>query len=421
MVVDFNYINYTNNSTNELSDNEGSTINEDSRRYAQDGKYTIKTYKADYTKTFSEKLKVSMGSKYAAVNTDSDLQSFKENTIGDFELLNAESSRFLVNETIFALYTKVNATRGKWSFSGGIRYENSKTDGTSIFIENDVLKKEKQKRPIEKFFPSASISRKITESLGASVSYSYRIQRPSYNSLNSFATFLDFWSASEGNPNLKPSFTNKYQFNLTYDGQPFFAIGYSETDDVIFQLIKQDNSTAQIRQQDVNVENNSNWNFRLFAPLSFIKGVEGYTGFIVSNTDYQSAFHDVDLNNWNLIWFMQASYKLPWDVNFEVSGNYGTGALEGQIEVDWLADLELSFGKKFFDDQLKVNLGISKILNRGFVGTIDYGNEFANVESNGSRQNVQLRLVYSFGSKFGKKKSRRNSSRDEENRIQDSN
>ena len=61
------------------------------------------------------------------------------------------------------------------------------------------------------------------------------------------------------------------------------------------------------------------------------------------------------------------------------------------------------------------------MLNRGFNGTIDYGNGTAKVESNGSRQNIQLRLVYSFGSKFGKKKSRRNSSRDEENRIGDNN
>ena len=47
------------------------------------------------------------------------------------------------------------------------------------------------------------------------------------------------------------------------------------------------------------------------------------------------------------------------------------------------------------------------MLNRGFVGSIDYGNGTASVESNGSRQNVQLKLTYSFGSKFGKKKSKR--------------
>ena len=104
-----------------------------------------------------------------------------------------------------------------------------------------------------------------------------------------------------------------------------------------------------------------------------------------------------------------------------MSGNYGTGALEGQIDVDWLAELDFSFGKKFLDNRLKANLGFNKMLNRGFVGNIDYGNGVAAVESNGSRQNIQLRLTYSFGSQFGKKKNKRNTATDEENRIQDTN
>ncbi|MFK8059889.1 MAG: TonB-dependent receptor [Polaribacter sp.] len=421
LMIDFNYIDFVNDNTNTLSDVAGSTVAFTDRRYIQDGKYNIKTYRADYTKTFSDNFKLSAGTRFADVNTDNDLQSFSQNNNGNFDKQNDQSSRFIIDETIFALYSKINATAGKWSFSGGLRYEDSNTDGASTFLKNGNMVTEVQKRPIKKIFPSASVSRKLTDALGASLSYSYRIQRPSYNSLNSFQQFLDPFSASEGNPLLTPSYTNNYQFNLTYEGQPFFTIGYSKTDDVIFQLIKQDNATAQIRQQEVNVENNANWNFRLFAPVNFTKGLEGYTGIIVTNTDYQSSTFGVDLNKWNLIWFIQASYELPWDINFELSGNYGTGALEGQIEVDWLAELDFSFGKKFLDDKLKVNLGFNKMLNRGFVGNIDYGNGTAAVESNGSRQNVQLRFVYSFGDKFGKKKSRRNNNRDEQNRINDSN
>jgi hypothetical protein len=421
LIVDFNYIDYKNDNINNLYDVPGSTVAYQDRRYLQDGKYTIKAFKADYSKTFSENLTVSFGSKYATVKTDSDLQSYLENTSNGFDLDVLGSSRFLVDETIFAAYSKINATSGKWSFSGGLRYEDSNTDGTSIFLKNGQMVEEIQKRPIKKLFPSASVSRKLTEQLGASLSYSYRIRRPSYNSLNSFQEFLDPFSAEEGNPNLKPAFTNNYQFNLTYEGQPFFTVGYSKTNDVIFDLIKQNNTTKQIRQQAVNIEDYTNWNFRLFAPLSFLKGVDGYTGFIVNQNTYNSAIHTLDLSKWSVFWFIQASYKLPWDVNFEMSGNYGTGALEGQIEVDWLAGLDFSFGKKFFDDKLKANLGFNKMLNRGFNGTINYGNGNAKVESNGSRQNIQLRLVYSFGSKFGKKKSKRNSSKEEENRINNTN
>jgi len=420
LIIDFNFVDFKDNTTNTLYGLENSTIPFTDRRYIQDGNYSIKTYRADYSKSFNDYLKLQFGTRYADVSTDNDLASLLDNS-GEFDLIQEESSRFLIKESIFALYSKMNITKGKWAFSGGLRYENSNTDGTSVFIEDGAIKTEVKKRPIKKIFPSASISRELSESLGASLSYSYRIQRPSYNSLNSFATFLDPFSAGAGNPNLTPSYTNNFQFNLTYDKQPFFTIGYSKTDDVIFELIRQDNATAQIRQQEVNIENNENWNFRLFAPVNFAKGLEGFTGVIVTNTDFESSTFNVDLNKWNLIWFIQASYELPWDINFEVNGNYGTGALEGQIEVDWLSELSFSFGKEFLDDSLKVNLGFNQMLNRGFVGSIDYGNGTASVESNGSRQNVNLKLTYSFGSQFGKKKSKRDFNRDEENRIDDSN
>ncbi|MEK9614436.1 MAG: TonB-dependent receptor, partial [Flavobacteriaceae bacterium] len=156
-----------------------------------------------------------------------DLQSFNENNLGSFDFNESGSSQFLINETILAFYSKVNATKGKWSFSGGLRYEDSNTDGTSIFLINGVPNTTVKKRPILKFFPSASVSREISEILGTSISYSYRISRPSYSSLNSFEEFLDPFSASEGNPNLTPAYTHKYQFNLTYEGQPFFTVGYS--------------------------------------------------------------------------------------------------------------------------------------------------------------------------------------------------
>ena len=420
LLVDFNYINFINDNTNQLSGLARSTLPFIDRRYIQNGEYAIKTYKVDYFKKFNDNFKLSLGSRYANVDTDNDLQSYRANDQGAFVLIEEESSQFLIDETIFAVYAKLNASKGKWSFSGGLRYEDSNTDGTSIFMQGGTPEVSIKRRPIKKIFPSASVSRELSDVLGASVSYSYRIERPSYSSLNSFAEFLDPFSASQGNPNLAPSYTNNYQFNLTYEGQPFFTIAYRKTDDEIFQLIQQDNTTAQIRQREVNIEENSNWNFRLFAPLSLLGDVEGYTGVIVVNTDYQSLIYNVNLNKWYMFWFIQAGYELPWGINFEMSGNYGTGALEGQIEVDWLAELDFSFGKAFLDDQLKANLGFNKILNRGFVGKIDYGNGSAAVESNGSRQNIQLRLIYSFGSKFGKNKEDRTRPQ-EENRIRDEN
>ncbi|MGC1204121.1 MAG: outer membrane beta-barrel protein [Flavobacteriaceae bacterium] len=418
LVADFNYVNFTNGNIDNVFAANGNTVPFMNQRYLQDGKFIINTYKVDYTRLFSDDLKLSFGSKYSLVDTDSDLKSFTQNSnTNEFEFQADNSNRFLIDESIFAVYTKLNVKSGKWSFSGGVRFEDSNTEGISTNANDSRTRK------ISKLFPSASISRKINESLGANIAYSYRIRRPSYNSLNSFVQFYDPLTSEVGNPNLKPSFTNNYQFNLTFDSQPFFTIAYSETKDDLFLFISQDDETAQISRTTINLSERKNWNFRLFGPLDFIKGVEGFTGFIVDYNVFQSfdLNPQLKLDKWNVGWYTQASYELPWEINAEMSSYFGSGALEGQIDVGWIGDLDFSFGKKFLDDRLKVNLGISKVLNRGFVGTVNYDNINAEIESNGSRQNVQLRLAYSFGSKFGKKKNRSNSSREEENRIDDNN
>ena len=418
LVADFNYVNFKNDNIDNVFAANGNTVPFINQRYLQDGKFIINTYKVDYTRIFSDDLKLRFGSKYALVDTDNDLKSFTQNSnTNAFEFQENNSNRFLIDESIFAIYTKLNAKFGKWSFSGGVRFEDSNTEGISTNANDSRTRK------ISKFFPSASVSRKINENLGANIAYSYRIRRPSYNSLNSFVQFYDPLTSEVGNPNLKPSFTNNYQFNLTFDSQPFFTIAYSETKDDLFLFISQDDATAQVSRSIINLSERKNWNFRLFGPLDFIKNVEGFTGFIVDYNEFES-FNlnpQLKLNKWNIGWYTQASYEMPWEINAEMSSYLGSGALEGQINVGWIGSLDFSFGKKFLNDRLKVNLGISKVLNRGFVGTVNYDNINAEIESNGSRQNVQLRFAYSFGSKFGKKKSRRNSSREEQNRIDDNN
>jgi hypothetical protein len=79
LLLDFNYINFVNNSTNTLFDTPQSIEKFIDRKYIQDGTYSIKTYRVDYSKEFTENFKFSAGSRFADVSTNNDLQSFVEN------------------------------------------------------------------------------------------------------------------------------------------------------------------------------------------------------------------------------------------------------------------------------------------------------------------------------------------------------
>ncbi|MEM6722175.1 MAG: outer membrane beta-barrel protein [Bacteroidota bacterium] len=413
VTLDFNYVDYTSTNENNLFQTGISMVDYDNQRYFQDADFNIYTYQADYKRTLSDKISITAGLKYSSVDSDSDLQSLVQTDTGDFINNPNQTNRFLIDEDIMAAYAKLNVKLEDWSFSGGLRWEQSETVGTSMNLNTSL------DRTIAKFFPSLSITRKITEELAANVAYSYRIQRPSYDTLNPFVYYYDPFTFEQGNPTLQPALTNSFRFNLTYENQPFFSVGYNRTDDTLFELISQNNATAETSRSVINLSKNENWSFSLFAPLSFFKGLEGYTGVIVNYNRFLSEDLNPVLDNkkWNMTWFTSAEYKLPWGIQSEVSGYYTSGGLDGQIEFEWIAGLDIAFSKKFMNDQLKVSVELEEILDRKFFGAINYDNINANIISDFPRRNVFLQLSYSFGKKYNKKKNRKNSAGDEVDRI----
>ncbi len=417
ITLDFSYIDYSYYNENNLFQIGESSVDYNDQRYYQDAEYEIFTYQGDYKRTVGDHFSWGAGAKYSEVNSDSDLQSFTRNELGDFVNNVNQTNQFLIDESILAIYFKFNAKIDNWSLSGGLRWEESDTKGTS------VTQDQTRTRTISKFFPSVTLGRKITDEIKANVAYSYRISRPSYSSLNSFVYYYDPFTFEEGNPNLKPAFTNSYQFNLTYDDQPFFSVGYKQTRDALFEIITQNDASAETSRSVINLAESTNFNASFFGPLNFIKGLEGFTGVIVNYKEYNSEklAPKLELSQWSLTWYTSAEYKLPWGINSEISGYYTSGGLEGQVEYEWIAGIDIALSKKFMQDRLKVSVEFEEILNRKFFGSINYDNVNATIENDWARQNLFVQLNYSFGSKYNKNKKRTNVSKSERDRIEDNN
>ena len=203
----------------------------------------------------------------------------------------------------------------------------------------------------------------------------------------------------------------------------FFSVAYKQTTDALFNIITQNDASAETSRSVINLAKNNNLSASLFGPLDFIKGLDGYTGFIVNYNEYisEKLTPALDLSQWSLTWYTSAEYKLPWGINSEISGYYTTGGLEGQIKYKWMAGIDVAFSKKFLNDHLKVSLELEEILNRKFLGDISYDNVNATITNDWARQNIFLQLNYSFGSKYNKNKKRSNASKEEQDRIDDDN
>ncbi len=410
--MDVEWVNYSSNNNNFLYNSEANTNPFQEQKNDQQSDFNIYTSKIDYKRSISDSLQVFAGAKYVSVDSENDLQAFIDD---GSTFINNEgvSNLFLIDEQIVGLYTKADYQYKSWGFSGGVRWEFSETKGTSITNNSN------RNRKISKLFPSMSIRKDLNETFGLNAAYSYRIRRPSYSSLNPFVYFLDPFTSEQGNPVLNPSFTNKYQFNVTYKNMPFIQIQYNQTKDGIFEYISQEDATGEASRTNINIAKQENWQFQVNFPLTLTKKMDGYGALITSYTKNKSESITPPFNKgkWNFTYYMNLDYELPWNLDFNVNGYYSSGGLDNMIDYDWLAGLDLSVSKKFLDEQLKVSLELENNIQRTFQGSVDYDNLDMNIISDWNRNNLFLNINYRFGKKYNKKKKRRNNSGEEINRL----
>lgn len=115
-----------------------------------------------------------------------------------------------MDEDILAAYSAFNAKLGeKFSIKAGLRYEHTTTD----------LKDEDGRQVVYRdygyFFPSAFISRKLTEHSALNFAYSYRISRPAFSDIAAFVLFIEPKTFVTGNTNLLPALTHSLKINYT--------------------------------------------------------------------------------------------------------------------------------------------------------------------------------------------------------------
>ena len=413
---DINLASITNGGGNNLSSEE---LNIGARfpgqRYLQPGATNIITTQLDYVYPFSKALKIKIGTKYSDAKLDNDLQATEENELGDWINNRLQSNHFLFDETIKAVYVKIGFNKDKWSGTAGLRYEDSQSKGHSITLDTTLI------RDIAKVFPSASINRSITDELGATFAYSYRVDRPNYSSLNPFVYYLDPFTSERGNPSLAPAFTHSMKFNLNYEKQPFFNVEYKITNDAMVEVTEQDDATGETFLTNVNLASFKNLNISLFFPLEFISGIEGYGGFIANYGKYDSKYLNQDFfrSKWDYTAFLQAEFKLPGKINGEVSGWYNSGGQEGIVNASWLYGVDVGLSKKFLNDKAKISLGVENLFARYLHAEIRYANMHLDLYNRWDGPVMNMQFTYKFGSQHIKAKNgRRSSAADELNRAQ---
>jgi len=398
----------------------GELLNEKIYRNNTPTDVDIMTGKADYEQRLF-KGTFGAGAKVSNVKTDNTFDFF--NVIDGQNILDPNTSnRFVYEERTTAGYVNYNRGLGKMvKIQAGLRVENTDYTGdlTSMNGQDSTISKN-----YTELFPSGALTFTFTPKIGLNVTYSRRIDRPSYQDLNPFENKLDELTFQKGNPRLRPQFTNSFEIAPTYNGYPVISLGYSHTKDVFTQVldVDPDNPNATFMTNE-NLADQKNYTISLNAPTPIAKWWEGF----VSLTGYKSHFNakfredfvvDKSFTAFNL--YSEQTIKLPLKFSVQLSGWYNSAGFWGTMRSSQQGSMDFGIQKKVFDDKGEFRLRFGDILHTaGWRGENIFTPGLKMLASGTwESRTVTLNFSYRFGSAEVKAaRQRKTGLEDEKNRV----
>jgi hypothetical protein len=383
---------------------------------------TIKSFRADYVHPFSKETILEAGIKGSMVKSDNDLQyerSFdaKSTYADDRE----RSNHFKFDENIAAAYTSIAFSCSGWNIKGGLRAEHTWNKGHQVTIDSI------NKRHYIDLFPTLFIQRSINEKNSLGISYTRRIDRPSYSKLNPFVWRIDEYSYMGGNPMLKPQYSDNIEVNHSWNSCIFSSIGYSYTNNVQTRvaeevlIVKPTNGTGPsqaikaVKLTEQNLKGLSSLTLNVSANFNPVKWLRTNNNITAIYNEYSRASNQSGNSSVMYQFYSSNSIILPKQCIFEVMGWYRSATASGMMDMDAQYIVCLGIQKKFLNEQLSLRVGFDDVFhtinNKSWA---KYDNMDIYYFNKWDSQKVNISLTYRFGSKDVKQARQRTTSLEEE-------
>jgi len=419
LTADFDYVRYNTltqmNMTTDIYDGSLQYVRSSSLRGNIPSDIDIFSFKTDYVRPIKNG-RIEAGLKSSFVKNDN-VVSYENNYGNGWVEDKIRSNHFIYEENINAAYVSANQQIGKWTLQGGLRIENTISNG------NQITSKTKFNRDTTNLFPTAFISYAFNKKNSFTLSYGRRINRPNYQDLNPFIFFLDTLSYRQGNIYLKPQYTNNIELSHAYMGKFITTFSYNNTSDVISQIIKpKEGSEGKIRYLTPdNVAKLKNIALSITAPvpvkkwwnLNFFGNVYNnhYTG-VYDTIKIDQAYTSFMLN-------MTNTFTIKKGFTAELSGFYRHRSLDQLTKIEPIYQMSIAFQKQIIKGKGTLRLNIrDPFAWQKFEGLNDYGYIYMHFLSRPDVRQVTASFTYRFGKPLQQQQRRKaGSSQEEQSRV----
>ena len=377
----------------------------------------IYSMKADYEQTMG-KGKIEFGGKAGYVKTDNDFQQYDDHLVKDLD----RSNRFLYKENINALYINYSRPFKGFMIQAGLRGENTNIEGTSSAFRKDgsnhLPYDSTFKRHYTDLFPSAAITFNKNPMSQISVTYSRRIDRPSYQQLNQFELRLSEYYSMRGNINLRPQYTNSFGLTHTYKYKLTTTLNYSIVKDMFTQVT----DTTDVSKSFVTLRNLASQKV-LNLNLSYMIRKGNYMAIINTAGNYSSYKANIDnrpvsQDAFGFNGFMQNSLTFSKTWTAELTGFYYAPTLMmGMLKTKGMWSTDAGIQKKIWNGKGNIKASVSDIFHSlKFRGTTDFSGQQTTNNVRFESRMFKLNFTYRFGSSQVKAARQRSTGTDEENK-----
>ena len=399
---------------NQYSDGEtGAVLTSQDYQMVMPTDIAITSAKVDYSQNLMGG-KLSAGLKYSNVVTDNVFEFY--DFAGGAPVLNGErSNEFEYTEQIQAAYANFNTKLSKkWKFQAGLRVERTISEGnltTTQQIENKNVK-----RDYTNLFPSGGLTFIPNRSNSFSLTYSRRIQRPNYQSLNPFENQLNELSIRRGNPFLQPQYTDNIKLSHTFKYRFTTSVSYSYTQDFFAQITDAEENGRSVMMAQ-NIANRRVWNANFSAPFGVAKWWEVYASLNLGSSTYEGSnekFNPIERATFNM--YAQNTFSLPYGLKLEVSGWFNSPSVWGGTYLtESMGSLNMAVQKKFMDDKLSLRVSVNDIFFTSYWrANMQYGDLRINGSGGRESRQVRINLSYTFGNGEVKRARKRKTGIEEE-------
>lgn len=337
---------------------------------------------------------LSYGFKTSFTNSTSDVRYF--NTItGTPEIDGNQSNGFAYRENNQAAYISGNKKWKQWDMQLGFRLENTQTNGYSETLnqktENNYLR----------LFPTLHVSYQKNENNNFNFSYGKRINKPGFGMLNPFRSYINSNSYSEGNPFLKPSFHDNFDFTHTFKEKLRTNIFFNATTDGYGVLFTSNPAT--------NTQIISRGNY--YKGYSYGLG-ENYTAEITnwwesensayllgSKTNFTTNIHAAPVNGFQFYFSTSNTFSLGKGTKLQLDYMYNSPNKSGLYTTGYVSGLDIAIKQQFFKKKVQVTLLVNDAFNTAFLK--DYTSVVNGIKQvyseNESSRFFRMSVTYTFG------------------------